>query len=308
MPNLSSLVDTAFSRRAFVTGCAAAAAGVATGCDHPVPDLGITPTAAVPEADVLNFALNLEYLEAEFYLRAATGSGLSAADAGTGAGAVVGGRQVPFATAADTQYANEIAQQELNHVRFLRSVLGSAAVARPALDFTNGFAALGTAAGVSLTPFDPFIDTNRFLLGAFVFEDVGVTAYRGAVPLLTKANLMAATGLLAIEAYHAAEIRTRIYSNAIAGSDNTYLTAANKISVLRASIGGGAETQIGAGSDGSSTVAANGLAALDTTNAIGFSRNTNQVLHIVYGAASSNLGNGLFFPNGFNGNIKTSTS
>ena len=280
-----------------------------TGCDHPIPDLGITPTAATPEADVLNFALNLEYIEAEFYLRAATGSGLSAADAGSGAGSVNGGAKVNFATAAETQYANEIAQQELNHVRFLRSALAGSAVARPAIDFTNGFATLGTAAGVSLTPFNPFANGSSYLLGAFVFEDVGVTAYRGALSLFTTKNtLIAAAGILAIEAYHAAEIRTRLQGNAAATGDTTYVVAANKISALRAQLGGGAETQVGTGSDGSSTVAANGLAAVDTVNALGLSRSTDQVLRIVYGATTAKLGSGLFFPNGLNGNIKTTTT
>ncbi len=303
-----SLLPNPLSRRSFLGGTAAVAALAATGCDHPVPDLGITAAAGIPEQDVLNFALNLEYLEAEFYLRAATGTGLSAADAGTGAGTVTGGAKVTFATVADTEYANEIAQEELNHVRFLRTALGGAAVSRPAIDFTAGFAGLGTAANISIAPFNPFVDGNSFLLGAFVFEDVGVTAYRGALPALTKGNLIAASGILAIEAYHAALVRTRIYSIATTTGNTTYQTAANKISALRAQIGGGAETQIGAGSDGSSTVPANGLAALDTVNSIGFSRSTDQVLHIVYGAATVGLTKGLFFPNGLNGNIKTSNS
>ena len=55
-------------------------------------NLGFRPNAGSSDASILNFALNLEYLEAEFYQRAATGIGLSAADtSGTGTKGTVTG-------------------------------------------------------------------------------------------------------------------------------------------------------------------------------------------------------------------------
>lgn len=297
------------SRRVFVGTSVAAGTAAILGCGSEYPDLGITSPAGYSDKDVLNLALNIEYLEAEFYLRAATGAGLAAADAGSGAGAVNGGRQVTFATAADASYAYELAQEELNHVRALRSLLGSDAVPRPSIDFTAGFATLGTAAGVASSPLDPFSDPNYFLVGAFTFEDTGVTAYRGGLALLSDPkNVAAAASVLTIEAYHAAEIRTRILQNSYSSGVSTYLTAANKISAFRASIGAGNETQIGPGSDGSATVSPNGLSVVDTTNSLGFIRSTDQILRLLYGGVTAKISSGLFFPQGLNGNIKAASA
>ena len=165
----------------------------------------------VTDADVLNFALNLEYLEANFYSYAVNGTPIAATSTtGTGtSGAATGGRAVVFNDAVVQAYAQEIARDELNHVNFLRTALGSAAVAQPTIDVgiaPNGaFSSAARAAGLigatsaaSPTFFDPYASANNFLLGAFIFEDVGVTAYKGASPLITnKTYLEAAAGILA---------------------------------------------------------------------------------------------------------------
>ena len=227
MDKLKELFNVIHSRRGFIAGVGTVGAtAMIAGCgggSKPLPTP--TPKPGITDADILNFALNLEYLEAEFYLRAATGQGLSSTDAGSGAGAVTGGSTVTFPTPTLQQYAFEIAQDELNHVRFLRQALGSAAVARPAIDLTNSFNGLAMAAGIGST-FNPFADPNSFLVGAFVFEDVGVTAYHGAAGLLTdKTNLGAAAGIMAVEAYHAAEIRALIYFHSVTNPPRKCLLA-----------------------------------------------------------------------------------
>jgi hypothetical protein len=289
----------------------AAAAALLAGCNDatapasPPSGGGTPPPAANPNLDVLNFALNLEYLEAEFYLYATTGQGLSAADAGPGAGTTkaAGVAAVPWGSSGLAQYANEIAQDEVNHVRFLRKAITAAngtPISRPDIDLTF-FAPLAVAAGITTTPtFNPFTSPQGFLIGAFVFEDVGVTAYHGAAGLLTdKTVLTAAAGILGVEAYHAAAIRTLLVGMAAANNDQTYVKIANQVSALRGTLGGGNET----------TLSSKSIVAADTTNAIAFARTTDQVLHIVYGTGGGvGVSKGGFFPSGLNGNIKATAS
>jgi len=294
--NIDDVLKKALSRRKFMAGAGSAATLAMIGCnrnDFQSQPIGPSnPGVALTDVDYLNFALNLEYLEASYYLIAATGTGLSAADMGQGAASVTGGTQVPFANSFEQAYCFEIAQDELNHVRFLRSALGTSAVPMPSIDLVNSFNAAASAAGIGST-FNPFASFDNFLLGAFIFEDVGVTAYSGAAPLLTnKSYLSAAAGIQAVEAYHAGEVRTLIVASGTAN-----VAIANKISTLRATLGGGMETQL------SPTT----IVACDPTTAIGYAREPRQVLNIVY--ANPNVGetSGGFFPMGLNGTINSTS-
>jgi hypothetical protein len=246
----------------------------------------------VTDVDILNFALNLEYLEAEFYLRAAYGDGLDFADTtGTGTrGDVVGGKTVPFVTPAIRNYAKEIANDERKHVLFLRSALGSAKVARPKINLRASFTAAARAAGLidNSSTFSPFDNETAFLIGAFIFEDVGVTAYKGAARLLSNKDVLeAAAGILAVEAYHAGMIRTIMYSKSM-------FDAAKAVSNLRDAVDGAADKDQGIGNKDRSNI------VLADENGIAFSRSANQVLKIVYLGSSDPGG---FFPNGLNGAI-----
>ena len=255
--------------------------------------------AAISDAAILNFALNLEYLEGEFYSFAFTGHGLPAnvTDGKGQRGPVTGGHQVPFKTPEIRSRAREIYGDESTHVSFLRAALGSAKVARPAIDLKQSFTTAAQAAGL-IGPgqtFDPFADENSFLLGAFIFEDVGVTAYKGAAPLISnKTYLGAAAGILAVEAYHAGIIRSALYSR---GLDKE----AGKISDLRDALDGPSDLDQGIVKDGWANLVptdANGLA---------FSRTPGQVLNIAYGTPKKAT-SGLFFPNGVNGSLNTSAA
>ena len=248
---------------------------------------------AIGDADILNFALNLEYLEAEFYHFAFFGVGLAPGlRTGTGTqGTVTGGSQVPFRSAAIQQYCQRLASDEQTHVAFLRGALGGAAVAEPSINLSSSFTNLAIAAGLIVPgqTFNPFADDISFLLGAYIFEDVGVTAYAGAARLISnKDYLEAAAGILAVEAYHAGSIRT-LLANIGAG------VAANAISAVRAAASGKADDQ-------GIIVPGNSYNAVSAdSNALAFRRTTAQVLNIVYlGGAPGAYG---FFPNKMNGTI-----
>jgi hypothetical protein len=297
-------------RRNFLKLAGAAGIGVAGATMLPFGGVSSAFASSLPDATagevtdeaVLNFALNLEYLEAEFYSYAVNGTGIASnLTGGLGTmGGVTGGSAVPFKTKVIAQIAKEIAGDELAHVTFLRAALGSAAVSRPAIDIVNSFTGLAIAAGIIKQGqvFDPYANETNFLLGAFVFEDVGVTAYKGAAPLITnKTYLEAAAGILAVEAYHAGSIRTQLYQ--LGQATPSIYTTVSKIAGIRDAVDGPQLTEQG--------IIMNGTANIVPTdaNGIALSRQAANVLNVVY-ANPAKVSKGGFFPNGVNGAINTS--
>jgi hypothetical protein len=286
-----------FLRTASVAGLGLVGAGLLVGTEAPSA-LASTDSPAISDSAILNFALNLEYLEAEFYSHAVYGHGLpSSLIHGKGeCGGVEGGQEVPFKSQSLRQFATEIARDEYDHVAFLRSALGGAAVARPEININTAFTAAATAAGLIKKgqTFNVYANEDNFLLGAFIFEDVGVTAYKGAAPLISnKTYLGAAAGILAVEAYHAANIRTVLYDRGLAAD-------ADAISAARDSLDGASHDDQG--------VTLNGQANIVPTDANGlaFGRTPGQVLNVVY--LTPNVANsGGFYPRGVNGQLHTSS-
>jgi hypothetical protein len=173
-------------------------------------------------------------------------------------------------------------------VQFLRAALGSSAIGEPQIDLVNSFNALAVASGLG-SSFNPFASEEAFLLGSYIFEDVGVTAYHGAAALIqNKTILTAAAGILAVEAYHASEVRLLLFQTGMA-------SATASVSQLRATLSQASDDQ---------GVEVNGVANIVPTdsNSLAYSRTTRQVLNIVYGGI--NATSGLFFPAGMNGAIR----
>jgi hypothetical protein len=322
---LEARAERRSERREFFRTALGAGAVAAIGATAVAVGSRAMAQATSNDAAILNFALNLEYLEAQFYSFAAFGTGLPNALLTPGSattttqGAVSGGRAVAFTDPVVAQYAREIAQDEINHVTYLRGQLGASAVAQPAIDIgataTSAFSVAAQAAKIVAAgaAFDPYASDEAFLQAAFLFEDVGVSAYRGASSLLSsKIYLEAAAGILAAEAYHASIIRTVLYGKGL--QTPALRTNTDAISNVRDSLDGTSDDDQGISAvtiARSQSPALNGLSASNIVptgdDGLVFGRATGSVLNILY-LNSQTVSKGGFFPNGLNGSIVASTA
>lgn len=273
---ISELVEASPNRRSLLKtiGMATASAGAAIAVG------GKLQAQTLTVVDVLQFALNLEYLEAEFYTVATMGQtidqvGIGITGSGT-PGATTGGNQVNFSNnlVFTGQIAMEIGSDERAHVKLLRDALTAAGVmpiAKPAINL----GALGIGFG----------NVVQFLTLARVFEDIGVSAYGGAAALPFVANspyIGTAARILAAEAEHVGNIRLQVARLNIA------TTALDGVDIIPPPSG-------------------QKFISVDATTGLSAVRTPGQVLYLAYGNAA-NATSGGFFPNGANGTINMSST
>lgn len=170
------MLNNYLSRRSFL-GRSAIGAGAVISGEAAIQLLSTTrvwAAAAQGDLDILNFALTLEYLEADFYAQ---------------------GNQAAAKLFTD-QHAKDlfqlIASDEQAHVQALSDTvtkLGGKPAAKPTVKYPDG----------------TFTDYKAFLKTSKTFEETGVGAYLGQAGSLTDPMLLqAAAGIFGVECRHAA--------------------------------------------------------------------------------------------------------
>lgn len=173
-PELGAIEIQGTTRQAFLIR-ATLAAGATVGAMSATPFISkALAQEGGGDVDILNFALTLEYLEADFYTKAA--------------------KQVKGLSSYENKLTAELRDNELAHVDALTATikdLGGKPAAKPKFAYGNAFAARAS-----------------YLKLANTLEDTGVSAYNGAGGSIKSVEVLAAAGsIVQIEARHAAMIR-----------------------------------------------------------------------------------------------------
>lgn len=286
----------ALDRRHFIAALgltgAAAGAGLMSGCSTS-NSVAVTTTTTPAQTDVLNFVLNIKLLLATFYSFVTQGTDLTGA-AVTSSGTVTGGPAKIVFTGTNasqiTDMMNEIYFDEKGHVSTLISLLGSSVVFRPA---------------INLAAYAPITAINALSI-ARMLEDVAVTALAGASASLGSSDVTLVGQILGVDSFHSGALRlVSIQNPGIAA-----YAQADSLDVPPVDLGTAVLAAAGPTAAGGFFATA-GAASASPTNPAGFAfaRTTSQVLSIAYASggvlAPSGTTSGGFFPNGFNGNIKS---
>lgn len=289
----------ALNRRRFLTTLGTISAMAAAGTILPSGQAN-AQSAAPSITDVLNFALNFEYLEGEFYSYGLNGQSIAAnVDNGTFSGAslklVPTNRTAnnPAVTLTGNQLAvvKGLAQDELNHILFLQeaivTTLGGSPINEPDIDFgaSGKVPAITTAAA--------------YFTAARQFTALGNSAYAGAVGDLIGniPILMGAAQILGAEAQHLGVVNYLCTTLGITPVTDTMIDAQDV-------------PPNGTAHLFTVTPIPNPITATTPPPAVGISRTPQQVLGVVYGVSTPTTTTpaagtikGGFFPTGVNGNI-----
>ncbi|AQK43530.1 desiccation-related protein PCC13-62 [Zea mays] len=270
------------------------------------------PGSLLPQSDVdlLEFPLNLEYLETEFFCWAALGYGLDAIDANlTGGGPPSIGGQSASLTPFIRDVATQFCYQEVGHLRAIKQTVRG--FPRPLLDISaaNFGKIIEQALNATLDPpFNPYENSVNFLVASYIIPYVGLTGYVGANPrLFTPQARKLLAGLLAVESAQDAVIRTLLYERGmarVAGYAVGVAEVTAHISDLRNSLG-----RRGVKDEGLVVAAELGPEGLTVGNVIAgdhlslaYDRTPEEILGIVYGTGNP-AQHGGFFPQGADGRI-----
>ncbi|KAG2726824.1 hypothetical protein I3843_01G126000 [Carya illinoinensis] len=271
--------------------------------------------SSVPESDVdlLEFPLNLEFLEAEFFLYGSLGYGLDkvAPNLTKGGPPPIGARRAKLDTFTQ-DVIKQFALQEVGHLRAIQNKVHG--FPRPLLDLSAASFAkvVNSAFGRQLIPpFDPYASAINYLLASYLIPYVGLTGYVGANPKLqgaTSKRLVA--GLLGVESGQDAVIRALLYERAtmkVAPYGITVAEFTNRFSELRNKLGHAGLKDEGLvvaprkGAEGKSI----GNVLAGDRDSVAYDRTPEEILRIVYGGGDEHVPGG-FYPKGANGRIARS--
>ncbi|KAM5549648.1 desiccation-related protein PCC13-62 [Rosa sericea] len=267
------------------------------------------------DTDRVQFALNLEFLETEFFLYGALGKGLDSINPAYSQGGPppIGGQKALLEDPVVARIIEEFAYEEVGHIRAITSTVGG--FPRPLLNISREqFArSFNDVVGYPLIPpFEPYANSLNFLLAAYIIPYVGLNGYVSTLPSLNSTiSRSLVAKLLAIESGQDAVIRTLLYERAnerVVPYKFTVAELTNLISARRNSLGGCGNKDEGIilpnktlGAENQTT--SNVLSA--DANSLAYARTPPEILRIVYGSFSESVPGG-FFPKGANGVIAKS--
>jgi hypothetical protein len=272
-------------------------------------------SSGVPKSDLdlLEFPLNLEYLEAEFFLWGSLGYGLDkvAPNLTMGGPPPVGARRANL-DHFTRDVIRQFAFQEVGHLRAIKNTVKG--FPRPLLNLSAASFAtiMDHAFGKSLKPpFDPYASSLNFLIASYVVPYVGLTGYVGANSKLQGAvSKRLVAGLLGVESGQDAAIRALLYERAsskVPPYGINVATFTNRISELRNKLGRaglkdeGLIVRSAIGAEGKSF----GNVLAGDQYSVAYDRTPEEILRIVYGSGDERVPGG-FYPKGGDGRIAKS--